>query len=136
MRCIPHLIRLFNDYNINVVTSPFLLRYDSSKFIFVEIDPLARWATFQCNLIIIRPLWSLSNTYLIRVDISLISHLMNHEFDMFYSILTLIQVTSRIFIFIGELPCGRQNIAACRKYLWGSNFFCLYDYSAIKETIE
>ena len=38
--------------------------------------------------------------------------------------------------FVGEVACGRWAIAACRKYLWGSNFYWLCDCSTIKEVLE
>ena len=38
--------------------------------------------------------------------------------------------------FIGEVACGNWAIVACRKYLWGTNFYWLCDCSAIKEVLK
>ena len=38
--------------------------------------------------------------------------------------------------FVGEVACGRQSIAACRKYLWGALFYWLCDCSSVKEVLE
>ena len=38
--------------------------------------------------------------------------------------------------FVGEVACGNWAIVACRKYLWGTNFYWMCDCSAIKEILE
>ena len=38
--------------------------------------------------------------------------------------------------FVGEIECGRWSIAACRKDIWGTQFYWIYDYIAVKEVLE
>ena len=38
--------------------------------------------------------------------------------------------------FVGEVACERWDVAVCRKYLRGVNFYYLCDYSDIKEVLE
>ena len=38
--------------------------------------------------------------------------------------------------FVGDVVCGRLIIAACRKYLWGSQFYWLWGCIAVKEVLE
>ena len=40
------------------------------------------------------------------------------------------------YSFVGTVACGRWAMVVRRKYLWGTNFYWLYDCSTIEEVLE
>ena len=120
----PSLIQLFGDCKSNLITSPLLLRYDSSKPTFLKTD----WSAGGMGYILMQPDDSLESLAAIKhlsatgeclFDVSLdgprlrpvlFGSRSNKSYERDYH------------SFVGEAACGRWSIAACRKYLWGTLF--------------
>ena len=134
----PSLIQLFGDCKSNLITSPLLLRYDSSKPTFLKTD----WSAGGMGYILMQPddspeslaaIKHLSATGECLFDVSLdgprlrpvlFGSRSNKSYERDYH------------SFVGEVACGRWSIAACRKYLWGTLFYWICDCNAVKEVLE
>ena len=121
----PPLIKLCCDCKFNLISSPLLLRYDSSRPTFLKTD----WSAVDIGYIVMQPDDSLDSLAFIKhlaatgdclFDVSLDSSRlrpvlflsrsnMSHERD-YHS-------------FVGEVACGRWSIASYRKYLWDVPFY-------------
>ena len=115
----PSLITLFGDCKNQLVTPPFLLRYDSSKSAFLKTD----WSTDGTGYILMKAdkspqslaeLTLLEATGKCTFDLSLdgprlrpvfFGSRSNQTFEVHYH------------SFVGEVACGRWSISCCRKYL-------------------
>ena len=134
----PSLIILFDDCKNQLVTSPLLLRYDSSKPAFLKID----WSDGGMGYILMQadePPQSLTSLTLSEdtgectFDLSLdgprlcpvfFGSRSNQTFEVHYH------------SFVEEVACGRRAISCCRKYLRGKKFYWIYDCIAIQEIFE
>ena len=115
------MITLFDDYKNQLVTSPLLLRYNSSKPVFLKID----WPAGGMGYILMQDneypqslvtLTVLDNTgectFDFPFDGSRLRHVSfgscsNRTFEVHYH------------SFVDEVACGRWTFSCYRKYLWG-----------------
>ena len=118
------LINLFCSCKSNLVTSPLLLRFDSSRPTFLKTD----WSAGRMGYILMQPddlpyslttIKHLATTGECLFDMSLYGPrlrpvLFGSRTNLFYE--------RNYHSFVGEVACGRWSIAACRKYLWGALF--------------
>ena len=120
------------------MTSPLLLRYDTSRQTFLKTD----WSTGGMGYTLMQPDDSLNS-------LASITHLAVTSqclFDVSLDdprLLT-VQFGSRSNMsykrdyhsFVGEVACGRWIIATCRKYLWGILFNWICDCNDVKEILD
>ena len=132
------LINVFEKCKINLVTSPLLLRYDSSKPTFLKTD----WSACGMGYIPIQP----DNS---PESIAAIEELQFTGEFIFDQTLSGPRLISVLFIsrsnlvhekdyhlFLGEITFGRCAISRFRKYLWGTLFYWMCNCNTIKEIIE
>ena len=134
----PQLIDVFKNCKPNLVTSPLLLRYDSSKPTFLKTD----WSTGGMGYIFMQP----GNSPIAIAAIELLQSTDEFIFDQTLSgpRLTPVLFNSRSNLvhekyyhsFVSEIAYGRWSISCLRKYLWGTLFYWMCDCNAIKEIIE
>ena len=133
----PGLITLFDHCKHHLVSSPLLLRYDSSKPVLFKTDWCAGGMGYilmqaddspQC----LKAIQILENTGYCLFDLSLDGPRLrpvflsrsNHPYEKYYH------------SFVGEVTCVRWAISCCRKYLWGKKFYWFCDCVAVKEISE
>ena len=132
------LIKLFCDCKTHVVTSPLLLRFDSSRPTFLKTD----WPAGGMGYILMQPDDSsdsiaamnyLADTGEFLFDLSLDGPRLR---PVLFGSRSNLPYKSDYHSFVGEVACGRWSISACRKYLWGTQFYWLCDCIAVKKVLE
>ena len=120
----PSLIKLICSYKANLVTSPLLLRYDSSRPTFLKTD----WSVGGMGYILMHPddspdylaaITHLAATDECLFDISLDGPRLR---PVLFGSCDNLSYERNYHSFVGEIACVRWSIAACRKYLWGTLF--------------
>ena len=125
----PTLISLFFQCKTNLTTSPRLLRFDSSKPVFLKTD----WSATGMGFIVMQPgnspeslleLHHLAKTGECRFDLTMagarLCHVAfgsrsNKTFEEYYH------------SFVGEIASGRWSITQNKRYLWGKHFYWICD---------
>ena len=123
---------------MNLITSPLLFRYTSSKPTLLKTD----WSTGGTGYILIQP----DNS---PESLAAIVHLESTGESLFdckrsgtrlmpiiFNFRTNLYHKKDYHSFVGEIACGRWDILQLRKYLWGTLFYWLCDCNAIKEIFE
>ena len=131
------LISLFNDCKAHLVSSPLLLRYDSTKPAFLKTD----WSAGGMGYILMQA----DDTSQSVATVQLLEGKGECAFDLSLGgpRLRLVFFGSRsdqpfeihYHSFVGEVACGRWAISFCRRYLWGK-FYWIFDCIAVKEILE
>jgi len=137
-RWTPDLLSLFDKLKQDIVSSPLLARYDSSKPCFLKTD----WSALAFGYILIQP----NDSPECATALLHLQHTGECEFDLTLkgACLHPIRFGSRgctnqekhYHSFVGEAAIGRWAIGHNRKYLWGSEFYWLCDCSGAKEILE
>ena len=115
----PSLITLFLHFKTNLVTSPLLLRYDSSRQTFLKID----WSAGGIGYILMQPGDSPDLLAAIKHLAAIGEFLFDVSLDgsrirpILFWYRVNISYERDYHSFVGEVTCGRWSIAACRKYL-------------------
>ena len=124
MNWTPSLIKMFCSCKSNLVTSPLLLRYDSSRPTFLNTNCSAGGMDY----ILMQPGDSLDSFASIDhsaatgeylFDISLDGPRLRH---VLFGSRANLSYEHNHHSFVGEVACGRWIIVACRTYLWGALF--------------
>ena len=132
------LINLFCDCKTHSVPSPLLFCLESSRPTFLTTD----WSAGGMDYILIHPDDSSDSIAVITYIADTGECLFGLSLDRPRLRPVLCGSRSNLFYesdyhsFVGEVACGRWRIAVCRKYLWGSQFYWLCNWNAVKEVLE
>ena len=121
----PFLITLFDSCKQHLVSFPLLLRYDSSKLVFLKTD----WSTGGMGYILmqvddfpqsIEAVQTLENTGDFLFNLSLDGPRFP---TYFFGSRSNQSYEENYHYFVGEVACGRWAIICCRKYLRGKKLY-------------
>ena len=121
----PSTISLFIDYTTNIVSSPLLLRYGSSKLVFLKTD----WSANGMRYILMQPdncsesiqaLAILEESGDCTFELSLKGPRLH---PVLFGSRSNLPYEMNYHSFVGEIACGRWSIAHNRRYLWGKKFY-------------
>ena len=121
----PILITLFENCKQYLVSSPLLLRYDSSKPAFLKTD----WSAGGMGYLImqaddspqyIEAVQKLENTGDCAFDVSLDGPRLR---PVFFGSRSNQPYEEHYHSFVGEVSYGRWAISCCNKYSWGNKFY-------------
>ena len=121
----PFLITLFDSCKQHLVSFPLLLRYDSSKLVFLKTD----WSTGGMGYILmqvddfpqsIEAVQTLENTGDFIFNLSLDGPRFP---TYFFGSRSNQSYEENYHYFVGEVACGRWAIICCRKYLRGKKLY-------------
>ena len=138
MEWTPSLIKRFCDCKIHLETSPLLLRFDSSRPTFLKTD----WSAGGIGYILMQPNDSSYSIAAMKYLVDTGECLFDLSLDgprlrpVLFGSRSNLPYESDYHSFVGEIACRQWSIAACRKYLWGTQFYWLYDCIAVKEVLE
>jgi hypothetical protein len=134
----PDLVSLFAKLKSDIVSSPLLAHYDSSKPCFLQTD----WSASAFGFILMQP----DNSPESISALALLRRTGECKFDLTFKGARLrpMRFGSRrctdreqhYHSFVGEAGVSRWAISQNRKYLWGSEFYWLCDCSGVKEILE
>ena len=134
----PSLIKNICSCKPNLVTSPLLLRFDSSRPNFLKTD----WSAGRMGYILMHPddspdslaaITHMAVTGKCLFDISLDGPRLR---PVLFGSRANLSYERNYHSFVGEVACGRWITAAYRKYLLSALFYRICDCSSVKEVLE
>ena len=137
-RWTPDLEALFSKLKHDIVSSPLLARFDSSKPCFLKTD----WSAEGFGFILMQPddsdestaaLEHLRKTGECKFDLTLKGARLR---PIRFGSRRCTEKETHYHSFVGEAAVGRWGIGMNRKFLWGSEFYWLCDCSGVKEILE
>ena len=134
----PTLITIFNNCKSHLVTSPLLIRFDSSRPTFLKTD----WSAGGMGYILMQPDDSPESLKAIKHLAATGECLFDLSLDgprlrpVRFGSRANMPYERNYHSFVGEVACGRWSIAANRKYLWGKLFYWICDCNTVKEVLE
>ena len=134
----PQLIEVFEKCKNNLVTSPLLLRYDSSKLTVLKTD----WSAGSMGYILMQPNNSPDSIAAIETLQSTSECLFDQTLSsprlmpVFFNSPSNLVHEKYYHSFVGDIACSRWEISRLRKYLWSTLFYWMCNRDAIKEIIE
>ena len=131
-------ISIFVSYKSNLISSFLLLRYDSSKLVFLKTG----WSANGIGHILMQPdncsesllsLKFLEDSGDCSFELSLEEP---HLHPVLFGSRSNLPYETSYHSFVGDITCDRWSIAHNRRYLWSKKIYWIYDCNSIKKILE